>query len=95
MRHVGARAGRAAPTLYHFHSLKIVSARRAVLYYMYRIGRPNRWIYDRYVLSLRAALAQMRSAGVPVVARPLFPRWRGRLRFVWTLLTGRAGWTYL
>jgi hypothetical protein len=95
VRHMSARAGGAQPTLYHFHSLKIVSRRIAVLYYMYRIGRRNRWIYDRYVANLRVALQQMRAKGVPVVARPLFPRWRGRIRFVWTWLTGRAGWTAL
>lgn len=95
VRHMSARAGQAEPTLYHFHGVKIVSARRAVLYYMYRIGHGNRWIYDRYVASLRAALRQMRAQDIPVVARPLFRRWRGRVRFVWTLLTGRAGWTSL
>jgi hypothetical protein len=95
VRHMSAGARGTEPTLYHFHSLKIISRRIAVLYYMYRIGRRNQWIYDRYVASLRTTIRQMRAKGIPVVARPLFPRWRGRARFLWTWLTGRASWTTL
>lgn len=95
VRHVSARAGRAEPTLYHFHGLKVVSARTVVLYDWYRVGRRNRWIYDRYVACLRAARRQMRAQRIPVVARPLFSRWPGRVRFAWRVLTGHAAWTTL
>ena len=93
--HAGRAADGARPTFYHFHGLKVVSPRAAVLFFMYRIGARNRWVYDRYVASLRAAVAEMRRQGVPVVARPMFAGWRGRLRFLWAVLTGRAAWAAL
>lgn len=97
--HVARTTGQAQPVFYHFHSLKIVSRSRVVLHFMYRIGRGNRWIYRAYLQSLRSAVAEMRSRGVPVVARPLLGTQVGRLRsgyiFARAYLAGRADWASL
>lgn len=80
------------PVLYHFHGLKIVSSRRVVLYFMYFIGRRNRWIYKRYVSAMREAAREMRRLGIPVVGHPLQG---GQVRpwtFVRALLKGQANW---
>jgi len=87
------------PVFYHFHSLKIVSSRRVVLHFMYYIGRKNRWIYDRYVQTLRAVVRQMRSLGIPVIGRPLFGEKVGRAHagyvFGKTYLSGKTDWATL
>jgi len=93
--HVSRRCGEARPALYHFHGLKVVSGSKVVLYHRYRVGGRNQWIYDRYVSALQAAVREMRRLGIPVVARPMFSRWRGRLYFVWALLARKAGWANL
>jgi len=83
------------PVLYHFHGLKIVSGRRVVLYFMYHIGRKNRWIYDRYLKAMRGAARDMRRLRIPVVGRPL----RGGEVRPWTfaraLLKGQADWAII
>jgi hypothetical protein len=97
--HVERTTGEARPVFYHFHSLKIVSPSKVVLHYMYDIGRRNRWIYREYLESLRAAVAEMRRHGIPVVGRPLLGARAGRLRtgyiFARAYFTGRADWATL
>jgi len=82
--------GTARPTFFHFQSLKIVSKRKVVLYFMYRIGRRNRWIYDCYLSALRSAIREMQSRDIPLVARPKFTGWRRKTRYAWEWLFGRA-----
>jgi len=90
---------RVAPVFYHFHSLKIVSSRRVVLHFMYYVGRKNRWIYDRYLSTMRAVVREMRRLGIPVVGRPLLGQNVGRARTGYilakTYLNGRADWATL
>ena len=60
------------PVLYHFHSLRIVSATKVVLYVGYRVG-DGRWMYDRYVKALRSALLLMKDNGMSTPIRPPYP----------------------
>jgi hypothetical protein len=66
---------------------------------MYYIGRKNRWIYDKYVQSMRAVVKQMRGLGIPVVGRPLFGEQVGKAHagyvFAKTYLNGKADWASL
>lgn len=83
------------PVFYHFHGLKIVSSRRVVLYFMYYIGRKNRWIYKRYISAMRGAAREMRRRKIPVVGRPLHG---GQVRpwtFARAVLRGQADWTMI
>jgi hypothetical protein len=93
VKHIGALKGNVEPVFYHFHSLRIVSPTRVVLYYnLYDIGRPNRWIYDAYVAALREAASSMRKFAVPVIGRPM-PKepWRW-LRYLKRWFFGRLAW---
>jgi hypothetical protein len=90
--HLGRLHGTARPVMYHFHGLKVVSSRTVVLFYMYAIGRANRWIYDEYVCTMRDAVRRMRQAGVTVVARPLPGRFSGLGTFARAMVRGRADW---
>jgi hypothetical protein len=81
-----------SPVFYHFHGLKIVSSHRAVLHYMYYVGRKSRWIYDRYVKTIRAVAREMRTLGIPVVGRPLLGGTVGAYDFARAFLRGRADW---
>lgn len=78
------------PVFYHFHSLKIVSPSRVVLYHAYRTGDDSRWIYERYVSALRAAAGRLRDLGIPVIGRPAMGGRLGGLRLAWEVLRGRA-----
>jgi len=92
---ISRRVGRVNPVFYHFHSLRIVSPTRVVLYIMYSIGRRNRWLYDRYIETMRAATREMRAHGIPVIGRPMpAERFRG-LRYVGRWLAGRMAWASL
>ena len=97
--HVANLNGQARPVFYHFHSLKIVSRSRVVLHFMYRIGRPSRWIYVKYLQCLRAVVGEMRRRGIPVVGRPLLGKGVGRARtgyiFARAWLSGSADWAAL
>lgn len=97
--HVAATQGEARPVFYHFHSLKIVSRSRVVLHFMYRIGKPSRWIYESYLQCLRAVVGEMRRNGIPVVGRPLLGKDVGRARtgylFARAWLSGSADWAAL
>jgi hypothetical protein len=53
------------PVIYHFHSLKIVSASRILLFRDYRI-RAGRSLYDCYVHAVTAVFLQMKALGMPV-----------------------------
>jgi|SRR5438270_11429136 len=88
--HLSRTSAHVQPVFYHFHSLKIISSSRVVLYFMYYIGRRNRWIYDRYVESIRATAKELRRLGIPLIGRPV--AW-GRLRLAWARLRRRAAWT--
>ena len=89
VRHVGRMAGKVRPVFYHFHSLRVVSPNRAILYSIYDIGRSNRWIYDAYVAALREVTSTMRKYSIPVIGRPM-PRepWHV-LRYLKRRLSGR------
>ena len=90
-----SREDPAQPVVYHFHGLKIVSSRRVVLYFMYHVGRRNRWIYRRYVRAMRGAVTEMRRLGIPVVGRPLHG---GQVRpwtFARAVLGGQADWALI
>jgi hypothetical protein len=91
--------GTVRPVFYHFHGLKIISSNIAVLHLMYSIGRSNRWIYDRYVKTIRAVVKQMRALRIPVIGRPLLEGHVGRAHayyiFARQLLDGRADWAHL
>jgi hypothetical protein len=98
--HLSRRSAmRVDPVFYHFHSLKIVSRRRVVPYYMYYIGKKNRWIYDRYMATLKAVMKQMRTRGIPVIGRPLYGSSVGWAHagytFARTYLSGKTDWAIL
>lgn len=88
--HFSRIRGLAEPTFFHFHGFKIVSSRRVVLYFLYRIGRRNRWIYDRYLSVFRSTVEEMRRRDIPIVAREQFRGWRLKARYAWERLAGRA-----
>jgi hypothetical protein len=90
--HQSRSAGEVRPVFYHFHGLKIVSPSNVALFYKYRIGRRNRWIYDRYVESLRSVARNMRRLGIPVVGRPLMGGQVGFLSFAKAVVMGEGGW---
>jgi Nucleotide-diphospho-sugar transferase len=81
-------SGAAHPVLYHFHSLRIVSHDRVVLHYDYSVGRHNRWIYDKYVATLRSVVRRLRELRIPVLGRPLYGRDVGAVRAGWNYLRG-------
>jgi hypothetical protein len=89
------RLGKANPVFFHFHSLRVVAPTRVVLYVMYSIGRRNRWIYDCYMETMRAAVMEMRAHDIPVIGRPMpAERLRG-LRYLGRWLAGRMAWANL
>lgn len=93
VRHIGAVSGKVEPVFYHYHSLRIVSPHRVVLYYTtYDIGRTNRWIYDAYVAALREAASTMRELAIPILGRPMpkEPWWV--LRYLKRWIIGRLAW---
>ena len=93
--HRERESGPVKPVFYHFHSLKIVSPSAVVLYYAYRIGRRNRWIYERYVSALRVVVQQLHGLGIPIVGRPAIGGRLGTLRLAWEVLAGRAAGAHL
>jgi len=93
--HLQRQAGAVRPVFYHFHGLRIVSPSKVLLYFMYRVGRSNRWIYQRYADGLRAIAAEMQRRGIPLLARPLPEGRFGALRYQWARLQGQAGWARL
>lgn len=97
--HLSRSAPPVRPVFYHFHSLKIVSSRRVVPYYMYYIGRENRWIYEKYIATLKGIVKQMRSLKIPVVGRPLYGEGVGPAHaaysFVRAYLSGNTDWAAL
>lgn len=88
--HQAEQARPVRPVFYHFHGLKVVSPGAVVLYHSHRIGRGNRWIYDRYVAALRHAAGRLRQLGLPIIGRPALGGRLGPLRLAWQVLTGRA-----
>lgn len=95
VEHHSRKGSPVQPVMYHFHGLKIVSPRRVVLYFMYRIGGRNRWIYDSYVKALRSAARDMRRLRIPVVGRPLQGGQVRAWTFARALLTGQADWAII
>jgi hypothetical protein len=59
-----------APVLYHFHSMKLVSPSRLLLFRGYRV-RSGLALYARYIEAMKTALQKMRKNGmvVPVIAQ--------------------------
>jgi hypothetical protein len=94
VHHQSREAAPVSPVFYHFHSLRIVSSRRVVLFYRYYVGRKNRWIYRQYVKALRGAVKTMRALGIPVVGRPLYGGQDART-FLRVLLKGQANWAII
>ena len=86
------KTGKVDPVFYHFHGLRAVSPTRVVLYSIYKIGRRNRWIYDRYLSVMRAAIADMRKHEIPVFGRPMPEERLRRLRYLKRWLSGRFAW---
>lgn len=91
--HVARTRGRAEPVFFHFHSLRLFRPDRVRLFYTYRIGAAQMWIYARYRSALAAALETMRAAGIAPATLSLpreklwwlrWPLWwaQGRLRHV-------------
>jgi hypothetical protein len=95
VEHLNRLSSPVRPVFYHFQSLKVISPSRVVLWFMYYIGRRNRWIYDRYLGALRAAARELRRLGIPLVGRPAARGQLGAVRFVWAALRGRASWADL
>jgi hypothetical protein len=96
VHHIGLLTGKVEPVFYHFHSLRIVSPTRVVLYYnIYDIGRPNRWIYDTYVDALREAASTMRKFAIPVIGRPMPKEPLRSLRYLKRWLLGRLAWAQI
>jgi hypothetical protein len=93
--HLDKLHGKAEPVFFHFHGLKVVSDKVLVLYYMYEIGRRNRWIYREYVRSIRTAVRSMRRLGISVVARPLLGGDVSVASFLRTALRGNADWALI
>jgi hypothetical protein len=97
--HLSNTASPLRPVFYHFHSLKIVSSKRVVPYYMYYIGRKNRWIYDKYLETMKAVVRQMRSLGIPIIGRPLYSERVGWAYagyvFARTYFSGKTDWAIL
>jgi hypothetical protein len=97
--HFARRTGDARPVFYHFHSLKIVSGSRVVLYFRWQPGRASRWIYAAYLKCLRATIEEMRRRGIPVIGPPLLGGEVGALRAAYVFgrayLGGRADWAAL
>jgi hypothetical protein len=54
-----------SPVLYHFHSLKITSASRILLFRGYRI-RAGQKLYRLYTETMAAMFLRMKSAGIPI-----------------------------
>ena len=86
------QTGKVDPVFYHFHGVRAISSTRVVLYSIYKIGRKNRWIYDRYLSVMRAAIADMRKHEIPVFGRPMPEERLGRLRYLKRWLSGRFAW---
>ena len=62
----------ARPVFYHFHSLRIVTAKKVLLYVGYRVGR-GRWFYDSYLKALKSVFCLMRENGMSIPTRPPYP----------------------
>jgi len=86
------QSGKVDPVFYHFHGLRAISPNRVVLYSIYKIGRKNRWIYDRYLFVMRAAIADMRKHEIPVIGRPMPEERLRQLRYLKRWLSGRMSW---
>ena len=86
------QTGKVDPVFYHFHGVRAISSTRVVLYSIYKIGRKNRWIYDRYLSVMRAAIADMRKHEIPVFGRPMPEERLRRLRYLKRWLSGRFAW---
>ena len=93
--HISKMHGKAHPVFFHFHGLKVVSSKLLVLYYMYAIGRSNRWIYEEYVRSMRSVVSTMRRHGIAVVARPLLGGQVSVGTFIRAALKGNADWAFI
>jgi len=90
--HLSRLSGTVRPVFYHFHGLKIVSSTKVVLYFMYQVGKKNRWIYDRYVATMKPVAAKMRALDIPIVGRPLLGGQVSVFAFAKAVLRGQAAW---
>jgi hypothetical protein len=69
------------PVLYHFHSLKIVARNKIQLFAGYRLGS-GRWIYDRYMETMKDVFLTLRKHGMPI---PFFAPVKQRFHWFRTL----------
>jgi hypothetical protein len=77
------------PVFYHFHGLRIISARSVLLFTGYRVGR-GKWIYDCYLEDLKSALHRMTGNGIAIPVRPPAQERFRAARMIRNKLLGRA-----
>ena len=58
--------GKTNPVFYHFHSFKIISASRALLYSGYAVGNAVETIYQPYMLCLSSKFMLLKQAGIQI-----------------------------
>jgi hypothetical protein len=77
------------PVMYHFHSLRLVSPRRVLLYLGYRIDNKGGILYAEYIRALKISRAILKKNSIPM---PVIPSNRVRwyeLRFFVNCWRGR------
>jgi len=79
----------AQPVFYHFHSLRIVSTKKVLLYLGYQVGH-GRDLYNSYLRALKEALSIMREEGMPIPVRAPNKQTFYILRVVRHVLLGKA-----
>lgn len=86
-----SRIPKLCPVIYHFHSLRITSPHRVLLYSGYKVGA-GIWIYLQYVKALKAAFNLMGKNDMPIPARPTRPVKFEALRRIRRRMLGIERW---
>jgi hypothetical protein len=77
------------PVMYHFHSLRLVSPRRVLLYLGYRIGKRGMLLYSEYIQALKISRTILKKNSIPMAVIPSYRvRWY-KLRFLVNCWRGR------
>jgi hypothetical protein len=78
------------PVMYHFHSLRLVSPRRVLLYHvMYQIGKKGLLLYAEYIKAIKISRAILKKNSIPMAVIPSYRvRWY-ELRFLVNCWRGR------
>jgi hypothetical protein len=58
------------PVFFHFHTFRLVSPVRAVLYHSYRVGNVDS-IYSEYLAAINHGLGRMKARGMPIPFMPM------------------------